>query len=127
MKITILSFGYRYGLPRADTILDMRCLDNPFWCEELREKTGLDRPVQEYIFSNPNSTAYADKLFKLLTTQIACAEGRQDIQRNGCGQLNVALGCTGGHHRSVAMAEHLAAALSRCGHEVELHHRDVNR
>ncbi len=127
MTITLMSFGYRYGLPAADTILDMRCLDNPFWCEDLRDLCGLDAPVRDYIFSNPNSVAYAEELLRLFTVQISCAEARRDVQRNGCGQLHVAIGCTGGRHRSVAMAEYLAASLKARGHDVELQHRDLNK
>lgn len=100
-------------------IFDARCLENPFWVEELKPLSGLDAPVREYIFSNPDSLRYAQALAEVLKLQIQLAEKR------ACERLVVAVGCTGGRHRSVAITEFLAQALSE--YSVEIDHRDIKR
>lgn len=119
MKIVLTSFGNKYGMPQADIVLDVRCLENPFWVPTLKDKSGLDAAVREYIFSNPQSMDYLNKLTQLLKAQTALAEGR------GCERLHIAVGCTGGRHRSVAVTEFLAAALSYF--EIEVIHRDIGK
>ena len=119
MKITLISFGRKYGVPEADIVLDMRCLENPFWVAELKEKSGLEPEVQNYIFSNPESKEYLQNLFALLRLQIKLSLDRS--RKN----LTVAVGCTGGRHRSVAVAEFLAKELQ--DHEISLIHRDIGR
>lgn len=119
MKIIIESFGRKYGVPEADMILDMRCLENPFWVNGLRELSGLDAPVKEYIFSNQESAAYVRRLAELLAMQTELAKER------GCEMLHIAVGCTGGRHRSVAVAEYLADELSE--YEIEVIHRDIGK
>ena len=119
MKIFLQSFGRKYGVPEADIVLDVRCLDNPFWVSELKPLSGLDEPVRTYIFSNRESLDYAHRAAELLKAQARLAQ-----QRN-FETLHVAVGCTGGRHRSVAMAEFLSREL----HEYETHveHRDIGR
>ncbi len=119
MKITLTSFGRKYGIVDADIVLDVRCLENPFWVEELKPKSGLDTEVQEYIFSNPDSMKYFQLLSELLKLQIKLALARS------CEQISIAVGCTGGRHRSVAVAEFLAKELE--GHEISVIHRDIKR
>lgn len=119
MKIRIESFGRKYGMPQADVVVDVRCLENPFWVDELRNMSGLDAPVKEYIFSNSESVDYVQKLAQLLQAQAKLAQGRQSQE------LHIAVGCTGGRHRSVAVAEYLAQNL--CGYEIEVCHTDIGK
>ena len=119
MKIRIESFGRKYGTPQADIVIDVRCLENPFWVEELRHMSGLDAPVKEYIFSNAQSVDYVQKLTQLLLAQALLAQGRQ------CRELHIAVGCTGGRHRSVAVAEYLAQNLG--DYEIEVCHTDIGK
>lgn len=119
MKIFLQSFGRKYGVPEADIVLDVRCLDNPFWVSELKPLSGLDEPVKSYIFSNRESLDYARKLSELLKTQAYLA------QKRGCETLCVAIGCTGGRHRSVAVTEFLSREL--CEYEIQVEHRDIGR
>lgn len=121
MKFDLESFGYKHGIPEKSVVLDMRCLENPFWVPELRELSGLDVPVQKYIFQNKGSLAYAEQVLQLLLMQAELGAKR------GCDCISVAVGCTGGRHRSVAVAEYLTAALRRAGYEVTLRHRDLQR
>ncbi len=105
MQTAITSFGYKHGLPLdVDIVLDCRFLPNPYWVERLRDLTGLDEPVREYVLTQPATGAFLDKLddlFDLLLPAYA-AEGKS--------YLTVGIGCTGGRHRSVVIAEELAPA-----------------
>lgn len=115
-----MSFGHKYGEAAADIVLDVRCLENPFWVPELRELSGLDQPVRDYILGDADSRQYMEELLNLMTRQADMA------QKRGCESLKIAVGCTGGHHRSVTVAILLAEALRAGGHEVLLTHRDVD-
>ena len=117
MKLRISSFGRKHGPITADLILDVRCLENPFWVPELKALTGLDLPVQEYILAH--SGDYMDKLLALLKLHLSLAGER------GFEELHIAFGCTGGRHRSVCTAELMAKALADLGYSVELCHRDL--
>jgi len=119
MKIILTSFGRKYGQIEADIVLDVRCLENPFWVSELKEKSGLDAEVRDYIFNNPKSAEYLRTLSQLmrLQAQLAC--------ERSCQELRIAVGCTGGRHRSVAVAEFLAKELSE--YEVEVIHTDIGK
>lgn len=119
MKLYLTSFGRKYGAPEADCILDVRCLRNPFWVPELRDFSGLDAEVRDYIFSDAESVAYANRLAELLKMQLKLANDR------GFEALSVAVGCTGGRHRSVAVVEFLADALKN--YEVKITHRDIGK
>ena len=122
MQTTITSFGYKHGLPLdVDIVLDCRFLPNPYWVERLRDQTGLEEPVREYVLGQPATGAFLDKLddlFDLLLPAFA-AEGKS--------YLTVGIGCTGGRHRSVVMSEELAVRLRRKGYEPRVQHRDVDR
>src|SRR5215471_9585500 len=122
MQTTITSFGYKHGLPLdVDIVLDCRFLPNPYWVERLRDHTGLEAPVREFVLSQPATGAFLDKLddlFELLLPAYA-AEGKS--------YLTVGIGCTGGRHRSVVLAEELARHLRRKGYEPRVQHRDVDR
>ena len=121
MQIEITSFGHKYDEITADIVLDMRCLENPYWVPALRELSGLDAPVREYILRDENSAAYLRTLLSLMTIQADMAEKR------GCERLRIAVGCTGGRHRSVTAAVLLAQRLREAGHTVSLRHRDIER
>ena len=120
--VNLMSFGYKNGVPpQADLVFDVRCLPNPFYVESLREKTGLDEAVADYIFEHEEARVYLEKLSDLLAFSLPLYAGE------GRHRLNVAVGCTGGHHRSVAVAERLGAALSGAGFVVRVTHRDIQK
>ncbi len=120
---TILSFGFKYGLPPdADMVADMRFLPNPFWSDDLRAKTGEDEDVREYVLDQPGALEFIDRYTEALSTVI------DGYQRENKRHSIIAVGCTGGRHRSVAVAEELAARLrSLPGVSVRVKHRDLGR
>jgi UPF0042 nucleotide-binding protein len=122
MVCTVSSFGFKYGPPvEADWVVDARFLRNPFWEPELRPLTGLDRPVHDFVWDQPEAREFVDRLASLLvwTLERATAAGRS--------RLHLAVGCTGGRHRSVVLASAIAARLGEEGIAVVLRHRDVER
>ena len=122
MTVNVISFGFKYGLPlEADLVFDVRFLPNPFYIEELREKTGLDREVAEYIFAFPQTREYLSRLEELLSFSLPL------YAEEGKTALVIAVGCTGGHHRSVAMCHALAEFLRHRGGPVTESHRDIQR
>jgi UPF0042 nucleotide-binding protein len=122
MRTSVVSFGYKYGLPLdVDVVFDCRFLPNPFWIEELRPFSGLDGPVREYVLSQPETKDFLDKVDGLLTGILP------SFVREGKSYLTIALGCTGGRHRSVALAEALGERIGAHGHQVSVFHRDVER
>lgn len=122
LLVTCMSFGFKHGLPSdADLVFDVRCLPNPFYVEELRPKTGLDREVRDYIFRFPESGRFREKLFEMMDFLIPL------YIREGKSQLVVAMGCTGGKHRSVAYASLLAEHLEGMGVGVVTTHRDMKK
>jgi RNase adapter protein RapZ len=122
LRTTILSFGYKYGLPYdADLVVDCRFIPNPHWIPELRPLTGQDPAVKENVLSRPGTKEFVEHyvaLFRII------AEG---YRREGKRYVTLAVGCTGGKHRSVAVAEHLAALLQNEGTDVTTVHRDLGR
>lgn len=122
LRASVLSFGFKYGIPvDADVVLDARFLPNPHWVDELRELSGLDAPVHDYVVDIPAARDFLDRATGLLDLM---AEG---YLREGKRYVTVAVGCTGGKHRSVALAEDLAARLVRQGVESLVVHRDLGR
>jgi UPF0042 nucleotide-binding protein len=122
-RVTLLSFGFKYGLPTdVDLVADMRFLPNPFWNEDLRGLTGQDEPVKEYVLSRDGASEFLDAYAAAL---VPVLEG---YQRENKSHSTVAIGCTGGKHRSVAMSEELARRLSAIpGVAVNIRHRDLGR
>jgi len=121
-RVSVVSFGYKHGLPLdADLVLDCRFLPNPHWVEELRPMTGLDEPVRDYVLSKEETRAFLDRLDDLLELLLPA------YAREGKTYLSVALGCTGGRHRSVALGEALGARLRSRGVPVSVVHRDLGR
>ena len=122
MAVSVTSFGFKYGLPmEADLVLDVRFMPNPFYIDALREKTGLDPQVRDYVFGFRETEEFMKKLRDLL--QFVLPRYREE----GKTVLVVAIGCTGGHHRSVAVTRALAEYISSLGYRVTENHRDMTR
>lgn len=122
-RVTLLSFGFKYGLPTdVDLVADMRFLPNPFWNEELRGLTGQDAEVVDYVLSRQGASEFLDAYAAALTPVL------EGYQRENKSHSTIAIGCTGGKHRSVAMSEELARRLSAIpGVAVNVRHRDLGR
>jgi UPF0042 nucleotide-binding protein len=122
VRATVVSFGFKYGIPvDADMVVDMRFLPNPHWVLELRPKTGLDPAVSDYVTNQPAATEFLDRLLALLeTVYVGFLRERKQY-------LTLAVGCTGGKHRSVAMSEALGARMRDQGVEANVVHRDLGR
>jgi RNase adapter protein RapZ len=119
-RLTIMSFGYKYGLPvDADLVADCRFLPNPHWVPELRGLTGQDAPVRDYVLAQPAARAFLDAYMEVLGVSLP------GFEREGKKFVVLAIGCTGGKHRSVAIAEQLAGRVS--GRDVRVTHRDLGR
>ena len=122
LQITALSFGFKYGVPvDADLMADMRFLPNPFWIPELRPHTGRDRDVAEYVLTNPAAKEFLDRYLPVIDTVAA------GYAKEGKRFMTVAIGCTGGKHRSVAMVEAMVARLRDAGYQARATHRDLGR
>lgn len=121
-SMTILSFGFKYGLPLdADLVIDMRFLPNPYWVPELRELNGTDRAVSDYVLDQPGARDFIERYVDLLGV---IGDG---YEREGKRYITLAVGCTGGKHRSVATAEELGRRLGGQGRSVTVVHRDLGR
>ena len=122
MRSSILSFGFKYGVPTdVDLMFDCRFLPNPYWDETLRTHSGLEASVRDYVLSRPETTDFLDHLDGLLAMLIPA------YIREGKSYLTVAMGCTGGRHRSVVLAEELASRLDAHGMPTTVFHRDIER
>jgi RNase adapter protein RapZ len=122
-RITIVSFGFKYGLPMdSDLVVDVRFLPNPFWIPELREHTGRDEPVRDYVLSQDGAVDFVERYLELLGIVAA------GYRREGKRYLTLSVGCTGGKHRSVAVSEEIARRLADApGTAVSVVHRDLGR
>jgi RNase adapter protein RapZ len=122
MQTSIVSFGFKHGAPRdVDLMFDCRFLPNPYWDEALRSHSGLEPEVRKFVLDRPETTQFLTKLDELLTMLIPA------YIREGKSYLTVAMGCTGGRHRSVVLAEELARRLDDHGMPTTVFHRDVDR
>jgi len=122
MQISVMSFGFKHGLPLdVDMVMDVRFLHNPHWIEELRPLTGHDEPVRRYVLDQPITIEFVDRVVHLLDLLLPAyaAEGKS--------YFSLAIGCTGGRHRSVALAEEIARWLRENGHRPRVTHRDLHR
>ena len=122
LNVSVQSFGFKYGLPAdADLVMDVRFLPNPYYVPELTHQTGLDEPVREFIFQYEETQIFMKKLTDLVGFLLPhyAEEGKPAVV--------IAIGCTGGHHRSVAVAEALAQFVRSQGYETVCTHRDVNK
>jgi UPF0042 nucleotide-binding protein len=123
MAIHLVSFGYKFGIPlEADIVFDTRFLQNPYYLPELREHSGLAEPVRKFVLEQPGATEYLDLLKGLLAFSVPA------FADEGKSRLTIGIGCTGGRHRSIVLAEELASWLRAEGHEpVEVFHRELER
>ncbi len=122
LSLTVSSFGFKHGVPLdVDMVIDCRFLPNPHWEETLRPLTGQDRSIQDFVFASDRAQRFLERLDALLE-ELLPAYGEE-----GRSYLNIAFGCTGGRHRSVAVAEHVAAKLKDAGWMPSVKHRDVDR
>ena len=122
MIVSVMSFGFRYGVPsEADLVFDVRCLPNPFYIPELRNKTGLDKEVRDYVMQYPESQEMEKRVRDLIDYMLPLCV------KEGKSRLVIAFGCTGGHHRSITFAERTAAHLQEQGCNVRINHRDKNK
>lgn len=121
MKIECRSFGFKNGADaHTDFVFDVRCLPNPFYIEELKYKTGLDKPVRDYVLNSEQSKNYLQKIIETLLIVIPIKE------QYGVEKMTVSFGCTGGHHRSVTFAVMVCETLKQRGFDVSCFHRDIN-
>lgn len=122
MRVSIRSFGFKHGAPRdVDLLFDVRFLPNPHWVPELRNQVGTDPAVNDYVLESEGAREFVDRVDQLLEFLIP------RFQSEAKSYLSIGIGCTGGHHRSVAIAEELAGRLSRHGVEAAVRHRDIDR
>lgn len=122
LVINVMGFGFKYGMPMdADLVFDVRCFPNPFYVEELKEKTGNDKDVQEYVMNCPESVEFMKKLIDMIGFMIPL------YSDEGKSSLTIAIGCTGGKHRSVTMANKLADALDKEGYVANRIYRDIDK
>lgn len=122
VRINVQSFGFKHGVPTdVDVLLDARFLPNPYWVPELRDGRGTDRGVAEYVLSQDGASEFVEHVERMLQSMLP------GYRREGKAFVSVAIGCTGGHHRSVAVAEDLVGRLNRAGMTVKLLHRDLER
>ena len=122
MQVSLVSFGFKHGLPlEADLVFDVRFMPNPFYIDSMRDKTGLDREVRDYVFSFRETEQFLEKLRDLLGFVLPL------YREEGKTVLVAAIGCTGGHHRSVAVTHALAEYVASLGYQVTENHRDMTR
>ncbi|GAA1289484.1 MULTISPECIES: RNase adapter RapZ [Brachybacterium] len=122
LTVTMLSFGFKYGIPlEADHVSDVRFIPNPYWIPELRDKRGLDPEVADHVLGDANATEFVEKYLEMITPVLRgyTAENKHFT--------TLAIGCTGGKHRSVAISEKIGEELRRAGHAVRIRHRDLGR
>lgn len=121
LLINVLSFGFKYGIPvDADLVFDVRFIPNPYYIKELKPFSGLDKPVREYVLSKTETKQFLDKLMDMITFLLP------NYKNEGKRQLIIAIGCTGGRHRSVAIANKVYEILNHQGNNVTIDHRDIN-
>jgi UPF0042 nucleotide-binding protein len=122
LQTSLLSFGYKFGIPLdVDLIFDCRFLPNPHWVEDLRPRPGTDEAVRRYVLEQPDAQAFLDRLRELFALLLPA------YAREGKSYLSIAVGCTGGRHRSVVIAAELAKLLAGLGFPASVHHRDLDR
>ncbi len=122
MQTSIVSFGYKHGIPLdVDVMFDCRFLPNPYWVESLRALSGTDDAVREFVLGQPETQSFLDKVVDLLVSL------EPGFVREGKSYLTIAIGCTGGRHRSVVLADELRARLAERGISASVFHRDVDR
>ena len=120
LKVNIISFGYKFGLiDNPNLLVDVRCLENPYYVDELRELNGLNKKVSDFVMQFDSSKILAENIITLIKTSL-----RLHLKK-GFDVFTVAIGCTGGKHRSVTIAELIFKELIDCGYNVHINHRDI--
>jgi len=122
MQILVMSFGYKYGIPLdSDLVFDTRFLPNPFYIDEMREKTGKSQKVKQYVLKSPMSKKLLTELYRFLDFLMP------QFVEEGKSYLNIAIGCTGGRHRAVVIAEKLRDHLKKKKYNIRVYHRDIHK
>ena len=122
MRLTVMSFGFKFGIPpEADLVLDVRCLPNPFYVPELKHKTGLDEEVVDFVMSHPEAQELLKRYESFLEYALPL------YVKEGKSQLTIAVGCTGGKHRSITFARKIAEYCESLGYKPGIQHRDSVR
>lgn len=122
LHLSLISFGFKYGIPRdADLVMDVRFLPNPYYVDSLKEKTGNDQEVRDYVLKWPLTDKFYDKFFDLINFLLP------EYEKEGKSHLSIAIGCTGGKHRSVTTVIKLAEFLSDQDFSINLEHRDIEK
>lgn len=122
INIHVMAFGFKYGMPvDADLVYDVRCFPNPFYIEELKHKTGNDKEVQDYVMSFSSAQKFIEKLYDMMEFLVPLYDEEGKVS------LTVAIGCTGGKHRSVTMANLLADHLEKLNYSVDISYRDIDK
>ncbi len=122
LNVNVESFGYKFGIPRdSDLVFDVRCLPNPFYVDELKHHTGIEKPVRDFVMEHEESQELAAKLCDLIDYLLPL------YRTEGKSQLTISVGCTGGRHRSVVFAELLKEEVEKQGYKVSAYHRDIDR
>mgnify|MGYP000690690706 CR=1 FL=1 len=120
--VTVLSFGFKYGIPSdADIVFDVRFLPNPYYVEELRPLTGNDKKIQDYVMKAPEAEEFLERVDGLIQFLLP------NYVKEGKSSLVIAVGCTGGKHRSITFAELMAEHLSKNEYKVQKFHRDITK
>lgn len=122
LHLSLISFGFKYGIPRdADLVMDVRFLPNPYYVESLKEKTGNDQVVQDYVLKWPLTNKFYDKFFDLIEFLLP------EYKKEGKSHLSIAIGCTGGKHRSVTTVNKLKEFLAAKEFKINIEHRDIEK
>ena len=122
MRLTVMSFGFKFGIPEdANLVLDVRCLPNPFYVPELKNLTGLDQEVVDYVMAAPESQELLRRYESMLEYALPL------YVKEGKSQLMIAVGCTGGKHRSITFARKIGEFCEKLGYEPSVQHRDAKR
>ena len=122
LKVTCISFGFKYGIPPESNILmDLRFLPNPFYIDDLKEQTGLDEEVVSYVFSSEDARSFVERFDRLMEFLLPL------YKEEGKGQVVISVGCTGGKHRSVAIIERISHHIRELGYPVSVVHRDIGK
>lgn len=122
LSVHCISFGFKFGVPmESDLVFDVRCLPNPFYDEELRPQTGLDAPVRDFVMNHEETEGFVSRFKDMVDYLLPL------YSREGKSQLVIAVGCTGGHHRSVALAQYMCDYLGSKGVKTSVTHRDIQK
>lgn len=122
MMVQCISFGFKYGIPmESDLMFDVRCLPNPFYDEELRHQTGLDKPVRDFVMEKEETQGFVKRFTDMVDYMLPL------YNKEGKSQLVISVGCTGGHHRSVALAQYMCDYLNNRGIKAGVTHRDIKK